>query len=88
MLIVLSLSTRALAQPTTLIDKCDAALNAKINEAHLCGIGLDYRNKEIERLYKENEKLRERGTGILDNPAVWAAIGVIAGAFITARVTK
>jgi hypothetical protein len=86
-LIALLLSTKTQADPT-LLSKCDAALNAKIDEAHLCGIGLDYRNREIERLYKENEALRYKGTGLLDNPAVWAAIGVIAGAFVTSRVTR
>jgi hypothetical protein len=68
--------------------KCDAALNAKIDEAHLCSIGIDYRNKELERMYKENEVLRNKGTGLLDNPAVWAAIGVIAGTFITQRLIR
>lgn len=71
-----------------LLNKCDAALNAKILEASLCAQGLDFRNKEIERLYKENETLRAKGTGLLDNPAVWAAIGVIAGAFATSRIVR
>lgn len=87
MLISLLLITKVHAEQTVL-SKCDAALNAKIDEAHLCSIGLDYRNKEIDKLYKENEALRNKGTSIFENPAVWAAIGVIAGAFITAKVTK
>jgi hypothetical protein len=73
---------------SSLLDKCDAALEAKILEASLCAQSISLRDKEIERLYKENEKLRERGTGLLDNPAVWATLGLFVGAFVTSRVVR
>lgn len=71
-----------------LLNKCDAALNAKIQEAQLCSVGIDFRNKEIERVYKENEQLRSKGTGLLDNPFVWTTLGLVVGAFVTSRVVR
>jgi hypothetical protein len=91
MLIASLLTTRALADPTPpsdLLNKCDAALNAKIKEAELCSIGIDFRNKEIERVYKENEELRSKGTGLLNNPFVWTTLGLVVGAFVTSRVVR
>ena len=70
------------------LDKCDKALNAKIQEASLCGLGVDLRQNELERVTKENAQLRSRGTGLFDNPFVWATIGVLVGAYAGARATR
>lgn len=70
------------------LNKCDAALRAKINEAELCNLGVKLRDDELSRLSKENTQLRSRGTGLLDNPATWAAIGVIFGVWAGTRVVK
>ena len=87
-LLITSLASAQTPSSSTQLDKCDAALNAKILEASLCAQGLDLRNKEIERLYIENTKLRDRGSGLLDNPAIWAAVGVFVGAFVTSRAVR
>ncbi len=85
------MTTNVHAEPASLneiLNKCDAALNAKIKEAELCSIGLDFRNKEIDRVYKENEQLRSNGTGLLSNPFVWTTFGLIVGAFVTSKVAR
>lgn len=87
-MLISSLLSTSPVNAQTQLDKCDAALNAKISEAYLCSIGLDYRNKELERLYKENEALRSKGTGLFDNPAVWATVGLVVGAFAVSRISK
>lgn len=70
------------------LDACDAALNAKIQEASLCGLGVKLRDDEMARLEKRNAALEERGTAWYSNPFVWAALGVIAGTYIGAGVTR
>lgn len=70
------------------LNACDKALNAKIQEASLCNLGVQLRQNELERVTKENAQLRSRGTGLLDNPFVYAAIGVIIGAYAGARATR
>ena len=83
MLMILSSSTSALSATTEeKLNACDAALYAKVKEADLCNLGVQLRSNELERISKENTQLRERGTGLFDNPFVWAAVGVIAGAYI------
>ena len=83
------MSTTSYAATTNeLLDACDRALNAKIQEASLCGLGVQLRTDEMARLSKENTQLRERGTGLFDNPFVWAALGVIAGTYIGAKATR
>lgn len=99
-LIVLCLSTNAYAEIGTrtndgrdestekVLAACDAALNAKIQEASLCGLGVQLRTNEIERLQTQNAKLLDRGSAWYSNPFVWAALGVIAGTYIGARTTR
>jgi hypothetical protein len=70
------------------LNSCDAALKAKQRELDLSDLGIKIRDEDRERLAKENAQLRERGTGLFDNPFVWAALGVIAGTFIGARTTR
>jgi hypothetical protein len=71
-----------------ILNKCDAALNAKIEEAALCTNTNDLRERELTRLYNENEIMREKGTHIYDNPYVLGALGLVAGVFITSRINK
>lgn len=68
--------------------KCDLALNEKIQEASLCGLGVQLRTEEMSRLTNENAQLRTRGTGLFDNPFVWAALGVILGAYAGAHAVR
>lgn len=70
------------------LNACDSALKAKQRELDLADLGVKIRDQDRERLIKENAQLRERGTGLFDNPFVWAALGVIAGTFIGARATR
>lgn len=88
-LIILLMSTTSFAATTNeQLDACDRALNAKIQEASLCGLGVQLRTNEIDRVSKENAALRERGSAWYENPAVWAALGVIAGTYIGSRATR
>lgn len=83
------LSTNALSAPIEeQLAKCDAALNAKIQEASICGLGVQLRQNELERVTKENADLRSRGSAWYENPFVWAAVGVIVGAYAGAGVTR
>ena len=68
--------------------KCDAALNAKVQEASLCNLGVKLRTDELTRVNEENMQLRKQGTSLFTNPFVYAAIGVIFGAWAGARVTR
>jgi hypothetical protein len=76
------------ASDSELAKACDAALNAKIQEANLCDLGVKLRDNEIERVSKENAQLREKESGLFSNPFTWAAIGVILGAYAGARATR
>lgn len=67
---------------------CDAALYAKVKEADLCNLGVQLRQNELERVTKENARLREQGASWWNNPFVFAAIGVIVGAYAGARATR
>lgn len=89
-LISLLLTTNALsAEPVEeQLRRCDLALNAKKQEASLCDLGVKLRDNEIERVSKENSQLREQSGAWYKNPFVWAAIGVIAGAYAGARATR
>ncbi len=83
------LTTNALsATDSDLLKACDAALNAKVQEASLCGLGVSLRQNELERVTKENDELRSRGSSWLNNPFMWAAVGVIVGAYAGARATR
>lgn len=83
------LSTSALsATDSELLSACDKALNAKIQESSLCGLGVQLRTDEISRLSSENAQLRAKGAGFFDNPFIFAAIGVILGTYIGARATR
>lgn len=73
---------------TDLLEACDKALYAKVQEASLCGLGVQLRQSELERVTKENAQLRESGTGLLSNPFVWMTLGLVTGAFIGARATR
>lgn len=83
------MSTTSFAATTDeLLNACDKALNAKIQEASLCGLGVQLRQNELERVSKENAELRSAGTAWYNNGFVWAAVGVIVGAYAGARATK
>lgn len=89
MLISSSMTTTSYAATTDeLLNSCDRALNAKIQEASLCGLGVQLRQSELERVTKENATLRERGSAWYSNPFVWAAVGVIFGAYAGARAVR
>ncbi len=77
-----------LVSDSDLLNACDKALNAKIQEASLCGLGVQLRQSELERVTKENAQLRERGQAWYNNPFVFAAIGVIVGAYAGARAVR
>lgn len=66
----------------------DTALNAKIQEASLCNLGVQLRSDEITRLQTQNAKLLDRNTSVWSNPFVYAAIGVIFGAWAGARAVR
>lgn len=84
-----SMNTRSYAATTDeVLNACDKALHAKIQEAQLCDLGVQLRTNEIDRVTKENTQLRESRTGLFSNPMIWAAIGVIAGTYIGARTTR
>ena len=68
--------------------RCDLALTAKKEEAHLCDLGVQLRSDEMARLETRNAALEDRGTALFSNPFVWAAIGVIAGTYFGARATR
>lgn len=89
MLMLSSMSTTSYGATTDdILAACDKALNAKIQEASLCNLGVQLRQTELERVSKENSDLRAKGTGLFDNPLVWAALGVIVGAYAGARATR
>lgn len=66
------------------LNSCDAALKAKQRELDLADLGVKLRSDEIERLGKENAKLRDQGTAWYNNGFLWATIGL----FIGSRVTR
>lgn len=70
------------------LNSCDAALKAKQRELDLADLGIKIRDDDRVRLQKENADLRDRGSAWYQNPAVWAAIGVIVGAYAGARATR
>ena len=70
------------------LSACDQALRAKQRELDLADLGIQYRQDEVSRLQKENAQLREQSGAWYNNPVVFAALGVIAGAFIGARATR
>lgn len=82
-------STNALSATTEeKLSACDAALTAKKDEARICDLGVKLYQNEIERVSKENARLREQGASWWNNPFVFAAIGVIVGAYAGARATR
>lgn len=89
-LMIFSLPTRNsnAATPEELAKACDLALTAKVQEASLCGLGVQLRQNELDRVTKENTQLREESGAWYKNPVVFAALGVIAGAFIGAKATR
>lgn len=68
--------------------KCDLALNAKIQEASLCSLGITYRNDEMARLQKQNAELLSKGSAWYNNPFLWATLGVFVGVYAGARATR
>lgn len=82
--------TAQAATPTCdeVLNSCDAALKAKQRELDLSTLGIQIRQDEMVRLQKQNTQLLEKGASWYENPAVWAALGVIAGAYIGAKATK
>lgn len=89
MLILSLMSTTSFAATADeKLDACDRALNAKIQEASLCGLGVQLRQDELERVTKENAQLRDRGQAWYNSAALWAAVGVILGAYAGARATR
>ena len=83
------MSTTSFAATTDeLLNACDKALTAKIQEASLCNLGVQLRTDELDRVTKENAELRSRGSAWYQNPFLWAAIGVFVGAYAGARATR
>lgn len=70
------------------LKKCDLALYAKVREADLCNLGVQLRTDEMSRLNKEVSQLRESGQAWYKNQFVWAAVGVIVGAYAGARAVR
>jgi len=71
-----------------LLTACDKALYAKVNEVNLCNLGIKYRDEDRLEYKKENAQLRESNQAWYSNPFTFAALGIIAGAFIGARATR
>lgn len=70
------------------LNACDAALKAKQRELDLSDLGIKIRDDDRVRLQTENARLLERGQAWYSNPAIWAALGVIAGTYIGARAVR
>jgi hypothetical protein len=70
------------------LNACDSALYAKVREADLCNLGVQLRQNELERVTKENAELRGSQSAWYNNPFIFAAIGVIFGAYAGARATR
>ena len=84
-----SLSTTSYAAtPEEVLNACDRALNAKKQEAALCGLGVKLREDEMSRLYTEVSQLKESGQSWYNNVFVWAAVGSIIGVWAGARATR
>jgi ribosomal protein L4 len=88
--LILSLTSTTSFAATTdeVLAACDKALNAKINEANLCNLGVQLRSNEIDRLAKENAELRSRNSAWYNSAALWAAVGVIVGVYAGARAAR
>ena len=70
------------------LSACDQALRAKQRELDLADLGIKLRDENRTELQKENARLREESSAWYKSPAIWAAIGVIAGTYIGARATR
>ena len=86
--IALSTISVSAATPEELAKACDLALTAKKEEASLCGLGVQLRQNELERVTKENADLRSAGTAWYNNGFIWGAVGVILGAYAGARAVR
>lgn len=82
--------TALAATPTCeeVLNACDAALNAKKRELDLADLGIKIRDEDRERLQTQNARLLERGQAWYENPFIFAAIGVIVGAYAGARAVR
>jgi hypothetical protein len=91
-LLIISVSSMPIAKAAPscpeVLDACNAVNEGMKRQLDLTTIGLNLREDEMKRIGEENAQLRKRGTGLFDNPLVWAAIGVIAGAYAGARATR
>lgn len=67
---------------------CRQAVNEQAKSIDLRDYGIQIRQDEVVRLQVENSKLKEADTSIWKNPFVFAAIGVILGAYAGARATR
>lgn len=70
------------------LDACRSAVNEQEREIELRKLGIQMRDEERVRLYTENEKLRSAETSWARNPFIWAALGVIIGAYAGARAVR
>ena len=84
----MSASSAKAATDKELLNACENALYAKDREATLCDLGVRLREDEMARLNAENVRLREQGTSVWSNPFIWAAVGVIVGAYAGARAVR
>lgn len=67
---------------------CRSAIAEQEKSISLRDYGIQIRQDEVVRLQLENTKLREADTSLFKNPFIWAAVGVILGAYAGARVTR
>lgn len=70
------------------LNACDAALNAKIQEASLCGLGVQLRQNELERVTKENAELKSGSSRTALYMGITAVITAIVTAYGVSRATR
>lgn len=88
MLLSMSLSAVAAEPVDAQLNKCIAALDAKKQEASLCGLGVQLHKDELSRVTAENTRLRQQQDAWYRSPWLWAAIGSIVGVYAGARAAR
>jgi hypothetical protein len=63
-------------------------VNEQEKTIELQKLGIQIRQDEMVRLQTENSQIRSQGTSWYSNPFIFAAIGVIVGAYAGARATR
>jgi hypothetical protein len=70
------------------LNKCDAALRAKIKEADLCDYGIKIRDDARVLDQKEIAELRSAQSAWHKNPFLWATVGMLVGAYAGIRAVR